>query len=223
MSGMWGYCVLLRGCCVGVAWVLRGCCVGAAWVLRALRGRCVGAACVLRGCCVDAAWMLHVAACCCVLLRVAACCCVLLRGEVWCCLLTSTSHAIAGKHLPFLLFSSHLFLYSMSCCISYYLATSMFHLFLLSHVSRCFSFFHPVLLLYPLLTTLLSSLLYLTKYYRMKEYDNLTQEIREFIEQQHLFFVATAPPFANGYAPLSLHSVYSHPFYLYISRIHLLC
>ena len=26
--------LILRGCCVGAAWVLRGCCVGAACVLR---------------------------------------------------------------------------------------------------------------------------------------------------------------------------------------------
>eukprot|EP00026_Physarum_polycephalum_P014805 Phypoly_transcript_15362.p1 GENE.Phypoly_transcript_15362~~Phypoly_transcript_15362.p1 ORF type:complete len:269 (-),score=52.32 Phypoly_transcript_15362:99-905(-) len=37
----------------------------------------------------------------------------------------------------------------------------------------------------------------------MKEYYELTQELREFIEQQHLFFVATAPPIPNGHVNVS--------------------
>ena len=44
----------------------------------------------------------------------------------------------------------------------------------------------------------------------MKEYDSLTLELREFIAQQHLFFVATAPPTPNGYAINFLQSNMKH-------------
>lgn len=38
----------------------------------------------------------------------------------------------------------------------------------------------------------------------MKEYDSLTPELKAFVEEQHLFYVATAPPDGDGYFAISL-------------------